>query len=214
MVGTEGLTTQRTPRTTDIGLFHEMLHWFHQLRNPCKKKDNNNKNNRGFSYVTRCYYGDPARVITNYPGAFVWRISRKEADKINGEEIATILGSPNLNADSHTYVLRGVDLINYNAFYTVYKANYSQITINGVTQYIPNLYKFLNGEDLSENAYRISKRQPMRWGHVSDITIPFETWPNPPNHFRLAHKIASDCYQAITSNLPPNWGFIQGQAIK
>lgn len=214
-VGAGGLTTQRTSRTTDIGLFHEMLHWFHQLRNPRKMQDNKNKNSRGFSYATRCYYGDPATAMGRFQDAFTWRMKSTgiSANKINGEEIATILGSPDLNTNPHPYVLVGVDLINANAFYPV-PPHQMNVTIGGVPQHIPDMYKFFNGEDLSENVYRASKMQPMRWGHVSGVAIQPVPWPNPPNRFLLAHKIAFDCYHAITGNLPPGWLLIQGQAIR
>ena len=202
-----GLATQRTPMSSDICLFHEMLHWFHKLRNPGKQKDNKNKNTRRFSYATRCYYGDPAFAVANYPGAFVWRMSRKEADKINGEEIATILGSPNLNIDPHTYVLGGMDLINPNAFYLTYRADTSRITIGGVQQYIPNRCK------IYQKMFIVLLRASLC---VGDILLGLPCRPyiiNPPIRFRLAHKIASDCYQAITGNPHPNWGFVQGEAI-
>ncbi len=220
-VVSKGLTTQLTQRTTDIGLFHEMLHWFHLLRNPIKKGDNKNYDNQGFSYATRCYYGVPTTATKRFRDAFTWRKKATEPDSriINGEEIATILGSPDLRTDPHAYVFYGRDLIHPNAFCTSLDAkddtrNYDTITINGGRQYIPKEYNFLNGEDLSENVYRASRGYSMRWGHVSTKPIRSVSLLKPPNRFRLAHKIASNCYQAITGNPPPNWLFVQGQAIR
>ena len=217
----EGLTTQLTQRTTDIGLFHEMLHWFHLLRNPTRKGDNKNYNNEGFSYATRCYYGVPTTATERFSDAFTWRKKATGPDSriINGEEIATILGSPDLRTDPHAYVLDGRDLIHPNAFDTSLDEkydtrNYDTITINGGRQYIPKKYNFLNGEDLSENVYRASRGYSMRWGHVSTEPIKSVSLVELPEHFRLAHKIASNCYQAITGNPPPNWLFVQGQAIR
>ena len=76
------LTTSKEARPSDIGLFHEMLHWFHFLRNPKKQIENKSQNSTAFKYAMRCYYG-PSELC-------LW-------GNINSEEIATILGSPNLN---------------------------------------------------------------------------------------------------------------------
>lgn len=58
----------------------------------------------------------------------------------------------------------------------------------------------------------------MRFGHA---TVPVYLAPLPnndinpiPDRFKLAHKIAYDCYHEITGNPPPNWDLVQGQAIQ
>ena len=48
------LTTSKEVRTSDIALFHEMLHWFHYLRNPKKQVDNKSQNPAAFKYAMRC----------------------------------------------------------------------------------------------------------------------------------------------------------------
>ena len=73
--------------------------------------------------------------------------------------------------------------------------------------FIPLSDRFLNGDDLSENVYRISKTQKpfthryMRFGH-SDQSIKPVTMNPIPNRFLLAHRVAQDCYQNITGDLP------------
>ena len=201
------LTTDGEARTSDIALFHEMLHWLHWLRNSAKQNDNKSHNPKSFRYAMRCYYGDPSDLCA-------W-------GNINAEEIATILGSPNLNRNPHPYTtIQGQDLINYEAFSLRGLPNNGSIMvqINGINRYIPKRYQFLNGDDLSENAYRASRGQPMRFGHA---TVPVYLAPLPnndinriPDRFRLAHKVAYDCYHEITGNPPPNWDLVQGQAIR
>lgn len=195
----QGLTTISETRPSDIGLFHEMLHWLHFLRSPKKQTDNKGLAPRNFKYPMRCYYGYPSEMCA-------W-------GEIKAEEIATILGVPNLNNNPHPYIHQGTDLINNGSFSGVQVPNSTQVSINGTNRYVLNFYKFINGDDLSENVYRASRGWHMRFGHVSN-PINFVSWPNVPNRFRLAYKIAHDCYQDITTNPPPNWGFVQGEAIR
>ena len=198
-VAQQGLTTIREARPSDIGLFHEMLHWLHFLRSPKKQTDNKGLAPSNFKYPMRCYYGYPSEMCA-------W-------GEIKAEEIATILGVPNLNNNPHPYVHQGTDLINNGSFSRVQVPNSTQVLINGTNRYVLNFYKFINGDDLSENVYRASRGYPMRFGHVSS-PINSVSWPNVPNRFRLAYKIAHDCYQDITTNPPPHWGFVQGGAIR
>lgn len=191
------LTTRLKKHKADISLFHEMVHWFHYLRNPDKTDDNRSKNPKSFRYAMRCYYGYISDLCA-------W-------GNINAEEIATILGCPDLNSRiSHTF--DGEELVNTDAFPRINPGNGSLVLIDGITQYVDNRYSFLNGDDLSENVYRASQGEPMRWGHVSSpihpIVLPF------PKRFLLAYQIARICYFAIMGDFPRNWALVQGQAIQ
>ena len=189
------LKTDIEARPSDIGLFHEMLHWFHFLRHPSKYLDNQSSKPTAFKYAMCYYYGYQSELCA-------W-------GNINAEEIATILGNPNLNQNPNPYVA----LIHPEAFPTI-APRIGHITIqnHGVLQYILNYYKYLHGDDLSENAYRASRGQHMRFGHVSGAINPV-VWPNPPDRFQLAYRVAYDCYFQITGNAPYNWFFGPGQAL-
>ena len=100
----------------------------------------------------------------------------------NVEEITTILGSPNYTNQDH------LDLMCNNAFLPKQNTRGSLIEISQ-NQYIPKADKFLNGDDLSENAYRASKRLPMRFGHVN-ISINDFCIARHPHRFKLAHRVA------------------------
>ena len=97
-VGT--ITTEEEVRPCDVGLFHEMLHWFHFLRNPDRFDDGDNDDPDAFKYSLRCYYGDQNELG-------MW------GGSMNGEEIANILGTPNHND------LRYQHFIDQNAFLAV-----------------------------------------------------------------------------------------------
>ena len=79
-------------------------------------------------------------------------------------------------------------------------------------QYIPKADKFLNGDDLSENVYRASKRLPMRFGHVN-ISINNFCILMHPHRFKLAHRVAFYCYYEITGNILEDWNYAIGEAI-
>ena len=188
------LTTSKEARPSDIGLFHEMLHWFHFLRNPKKQIENKSQNSTAFKYAMRCYYG-PSELC-------LW-------GNINSEEIATILGSPNLNQNPNPYAA----LIHSEAFLVVAPRGRSIFIQNhGIVQYILSFYKYLHGDDLSENAYRASRGKHMRFGHGSAAMNPVP-WPNPPDRFQLAYRVAYDCYFQITGNAPYGWFFGPRQAL-
>ena len=96
-----------------------------------------------------------------------------------------------------------------------------QVQINGRNQYIPNYGRYLNGYDLSENAYRCSKTETgvrhlyMRFGHSSKRNMTPVSMNPIPNRFRLAHCIAINCYLNITGiQAISQWNLIQGEAIK
>ena len=173
----------------DIALFHEMLHWFHFLRHTTRYLSNR-LYATSFKYNTRCYYGDVC-------GLCVW-------GEIRGEEIATILGSPDHNQAAY------INLMPNGCFYQNDPGRGIAVNVQRNQVFIPQSDKFLNGDDLSENVYRISKTQInpthryMRFGH-SDQPIQSVTMDPIPNRFRLAHKVAQNCYQNIIGNLPLHW---------
>ena len=52
----------------------------------------------------------------------------------------------------------------------------------------------------------------MRFGHGSAAINPVP-WPNPPDRFQLAYRVAYDCYFQITGNAPCGWFFGPRQAL-
>jgi hypothetical protein len=195
------LTTVLADRTGDISLFHELLHWFHYLRNPQRISIGN------VQYVTKFYYDGQ---IDN-----VW--GTQNLDKI-AEEIATILGIPNYNNGAYHKLMPQV------MFPLIDDGVSFSIKIGQITQYIPNYGRYLNGYDLSENAYRCAKSETeypksptyyMRFGHISYENMNPVVVPPIPNRFQLAHRIAKDCFLNITGSLQVlNWNLKKGQAIR
>ena len=92
------------------------------------------------------------------------------------------------------------------------KGRHILIQNHRIVQYILSFYKYLHGDDLSENAYRASRGQHMRFGHGSAAINPVP-WPNPPDRFQLAYRVAYDCYFQITGNAPRGWFFGPRQAL-
>ena len=175
------------PDTLDIGLFHEMLHWFHFLQHLRRYDKSNSKDPAEYRYLLRSYYGDLSELYT-------W-------GSIDDEELRTILGSPNYSKPGHR------DLMHRNAFI-------QGGIIPVVDRFtLPANASFLNGDDLSENAYRASRGQRMRFGH-ENRSIDSVTMHPIPNRFQLAHQVAATCYTQITGNAPQNWDLTQGEAIQ
>ena len=191
-------------RTSDIGLFHEMLHWFHLLRYPDRFTNDSRQDN--YQYLTRCYYGDISEL-------FVW-----EGDDdivIDNEEIRTILGTP----DYTNKKIR--KRIPKSAFFKTQDRRKEPVIDKISSQPVPEHYvlteqKFLNGDDLSENTYRMSKHNShirdvrMRWGHGGEIK-PLSINPDTKevqdtvnifnkNRFILGNMVARNCYSDITGN--------------
>ena len=193
--GNNELTTDEENRTYDIALFHEMLHWFHSLRNPNRFSNLDSDDPLEFKYPLRCYYGNINELC-------VWDATA------DAEDMATILGCPNLNIPNL------LPLIANNAFF-LHRNNHNDrpVHINGINQFIPIAETFLNGDDLSENVYRASQGQHMRFGHVTTEIEPV-SYPRVPNRFNLAHEIVIECYRQITNGNLQNWRLIRGQAIQ
>ena len=165
--------------TLAVGLFHEMLHWFHALRHLRRYDQSALTDPTIYRYLLRSYYGDVSELYTWGP--------------INDEEIRTILGTPNYND------LVQQPLINREAF-----LGEGRIPIpNLPDRFLPNTGRFLEGDDLSENTFRLSTHLRgrvchMRFGHAGNIN-----WCPINNRFRLANYVAKKCYSDITT-IPVN----------
>lgn len=192
----------------DIGIFHEMLHWFHFLRNPIRYNYSDFADPTYYKYLLRAYYGNYHEIseVHTWDGY------------VDEEEIRTILGTPNYNT------IGEFNLMDYaGTFLPNNPRDGININHGGRRKHIPYEARFLEGDDLSENVYRMSKQIPgaggaryrMRFGHgdpiSSIIILPRQQLPN---RFRLAHLVATNCYLAITGANLANWGLRHGQAAQ
>jgi hypothetical protein len=190
----------------DVILFHEMLHWFQLLRHPVRfdREDAGNcAINNGYTYLSRCYYGDISEC-------FSWD------GKIDHQEIRTILGAPDYNTPAE------LALFHPNALLPVDPGGGIAVGAS----FLPSECFFYSGDDLSENAYRMAKHAAagaagagpvhMCFGHSGGIaSVNFVGAPlAPPDRFRLAHLVATRCCNAVV-NLPiTNWTLISGEAAQ
>ena len=132
----------KTSRTDEVGLFHEMLHWFHTLREPERKKRESQ---------IACGTSDKElltlKILMESEKLELW-IGQKEKKNplseliLKMEEFRTIMG---------------------------YTVSFS-ITIEDKTVSYPT-EEVLNGDDLSENLYRLCVGQKLRYGHVTKETM-------------------------------------------
>jgi hypothetical protein len=122
----------------DIGLFHEMLHWFQLLRHPTRffKEDIKECSPSQYMYLSRCYYGDDS---------FRWELFTWGG--VDHQEMRTILGAPNYG------VVAERRLFTRSVFLPINPGN--SIAIGG--GFLPPECAFYSGDDLSENAYRMAK---------------------------------------------------------
>lgn len=136
-------------RDSHIGLFHEMVHWFHVLRHP----ERHSKERVAFKVPAISLHDTATReTIGGYFWGGIdnnntnsWKVSATpwlgysiNNSYVNFEEIRTILGAPTV-------------------------AQYRVVVPNNPLH--PNPYIFLNGDDLSENKYRVSVNAKLRFGH-------------------------------------------------
>lgn len=177
----------------DVGLFHEMLHWFHFLRNPDRFINGGTDDPNAFKYALRCYYGNQNELAA-------W------GGNPDNEEISNIWGVPDCND------VRYQNLIDPNAFFTEDPGQATKVIVRGEVQYIPKDDMFLAGDDLSENVYRMSRNCHMRFGHYSHRIIEI-SFPQMPNRFLLANTLAINCYHEITG-ICIDWNLIQEQAVE
>lgn len=194
--------------TGDIGIFHEMLHWFHFLRNPIRYNYSSDSDPTYYKYLLRGYYGNYHEIseVHTWDGY------------VDEEEIRTILGTPNYNTVGE------FNLMDYEGTFLPNNPR-SGVNVNlGVQRrHVPYEARFLEGDDLSENVYRMSKLIPgaggaryrMRFGHGDPISSIIILQGQPlPNRFQLAHLVATNCHLAITGANLANWGLVHGQAAQ
>ena len=164
------------PDTLAIGLYHEMLHWFHFLRHTNRFNQSNSEDPSVYRYLLRSYYGDQSELYT-------W-------GSIDDEEIRNILGTPNYDDPEQ------LRLINPGAFFYAKPANGIRVNYRF---FLEAEGRFLNGDDLSENTFRLSTHLHgrdchMRFGHGDAINLASRR----ENRFRLANYVARKCYADIT----------------
>jgi hypothetical protein len=138
-------------RDSHIGLFHEMVHWFHVLRHPQRHSEERiafggtiDLRDTLQQETIGAYFWGNNHLISDNGNANSWKVSAYpwvsySADNayVNFEEIRTILGAPTLMRYRH---------------------------VVPDTAHL-NPYIFLNGDDLSENKYRTSLNTQLRFGH-------------------------------------------------
>jgi hypothetical protein len=187
-------------RDPDIALFHEMLHWFHSLRNYDRfSRERLSCTPARYQYLSRCYYGDISELFT-------WCHFRHE-------EMRTILGAPNYDVPAEVKLLHKEALLSVNP---------GGIGIPVGGGFLPSNARFREGDDLSENAYRMARHDPanrpvfMRFGHGGPIN-PVACSPArilPPKRFQLASLVARNCCNAIINPPIINWRLVQGEAAQ
>jgi hypothetical protein len=188
----------------DIPLFHEMLHWFQLLRHPFRYFcEAGNHSPSEYMYLSRCYFGNMC-----YYFAF--------SGKCDLRETRTILGAPNYNTAAELALFHPGTLLPANPG--------GGIPVG--TGFLPPGV-FYNGDDLSENAYRMAKHAAavaaganpirMRFGH-GGVIGPIDITGGIPNAFQLAHLVARNCCNAIVTvngGVPiNNWRLISGEAAQ
>jgi hypothetical protein len=200
------IDTSNRRNSLDGVLFHEMLHWFQLLRHPVRFFDEGIEACRPsrYAYLSRCYYGNDG---------FAWELFTWGG--LNHQEMRTILGTPNYNTPAE------LALFHSNALLPNDPGNC--IGVNG--GFLPQGCEFYNGDDLSENAYRMAKHAVdpahhpvrMRFGH-GDVINPIDISAGIPDRFQLAHLVATNCCNAIvTANGAPainNWNLVVGEAAE
>ena len=151
---------------------------FHFLQHLRRYDKSNSKDPAEYRYLLRSYYGNLSEIYT-------WA-------SVDDEELRTILGAPNYKDRNQRA------LIHQDTFYNISPVNGIKVEDR---LFLPVEGLFLNGDDLCENAYRLSKNQNgkichMRFGHGAAIN------PCPlGNRFRLANLVAKTCYSNITGIL-------------
>lgn len=200
----DGLSVQEEERDLSIGLFHEMLHWLHLLRDPSRysKETRSDTDNKGES-LAEIYFGS-SRTREHIVNS--WADQRGFIDE---EEIRTILGV--LDA-KHFFIKR----LLCNTFG------------KDLSQHVAK-YNFVEGDDLSENVYRLSwsyrasgmkpfqefQEQNMRWGHTNSVSIEQNSTPTIQSipRYIFAHFVAIHCFNIIY-NKNDYWSYIASATLE
>jgi hypothetical protein len=220
------IDTLLLPRSLDIPLFHEMLHWFQLLRHPIRFFGESVEACHPFryAYLSRCYCG-------NISEQFAW-------GGLDHQEMRTILGAPDYRVAAERRLFARQALLSADPG--------KGIPVG--TEFLPSSTRFCEGDDLSENAYRMARHTVtnpvrMRFGHsgIQSIDISlcmvrrlFVSGLNLvrgyfgceaiahvkiPKRFRLAHLVATNCCNAIVDPLNQghqitNWNLVSGEAAQ
>lgn len=123
------------PRPDDVGLLHEMIHWYHFLRHTERFTIERNAGNGSINihgkkadnaiYIHIGNYYWPTATEDRWKlSAMPWFVINEEELAVGFEEIRTILGSKKVDVEG-----------------------------------------YINGDDISENLYRSCDNQPLRFGH-------------------------------------------------
>jgi len=131
------------PKTNDTGLIHEIIHWYHSLRDISRVVSE--------TQAEKCTY----LINQTDLGKYYWGI-------LDGDNIRAKYSSIPWVRD-YQYYLKGEQKNEKNVRHK-YTANFEEIrTILGSQKNIIDNY--LEGDDISENLYRANTNQPLRFGH-------------------------------------------------
>lgn len=147
-------------------LFHEMLHWYQQLRNQ-------------------------ERSNSEY---------RKPYDQIANNDLSIDLGYRPIPAN----------VPHFESWVKSYVELDEMRVICGAGNILGHVCHYMEGDDLSENAFRCAMGLKMRFGHGDKIPVANN---EVDKAIEKAHAFALDCVSDITGAAPPNWGLTRGQAL-
>ena len=142
---------------SNISLFHEMIHWFHILRNPERFLKEINAYSDG-----RINVAENLHVVGHYEtlGSYFWgKIDNGTSDKDEWKVSATPWLTGSLAKSSKYWV-------SFEEIRTILGAP-TEKQYRGIQAKTAalNKYYYLNGDDLSENKYRVSLGTKIRFGH-------------------------------------------------
>lgn len=130
------------PDTVSVSLFHEMLHWYHHLRNV-------DRMNKEAGRVTKPHFH------THFLGKYYWGGLNSCANEWRGRLVSE---QPWL---AFSVIFGPADYVNFEELRTVLGVTYR----GSIDQYQQN---YLQGDDLSENLYRMCIGIPLRFGYGRD----------------------------------------------
>jgi hypothetical protein len=152
-----------------VGLFHEMSHWFHLLRAPqrmvreCK------------AYMVAGWVGGPVIPPVNLLGSgnmetigsFFWgTLNQNDANNSKFSAVPWVE-----NKQINTALGTRAQVINFEEIRNILGApilaRYRQIVPINPAIPVANHFQYYEGDDLSENSFRVSLGLPIRLGHTS-----------------------------------------------
>ena len=132
----------KSSRTDDVGLFHEMLHWFHMLRDPERK-------NR--EAQIQCKTNDKELLISKA--------------LMGSEKLELWIGREEKGNSSSELILKMEEVRTIMGYTFNFLITIDEKTISYFAEEV------INGDDLSENLYRLCVGQQLRYGHVTKETM-------------------------------------------